>query len=89
MDNKIDEALERFAKWTIANVEHGIYIPLPSPETKAALEQLFKEEWLRMIGEDKPELSVGNGFEGEFEAAYRVKVQNRLRAELRKLVGEL
>jgi hypothetical protein len=40
---RIDEILDRFAKWTITSVEHGIYIPLPSPETKAALLQLIEE----------------------------------------------
>ena len=38
MSDRLEEILERFAEWTIKNVEHGIYIPLPSPETKQALQ---------------------------------------------------
>jgi hypothetical protein len=84
MDNNIDEIL------AILQAAHkkGVYTGYAENEAKAALLKAFREEWLRMIGEDKPELSVGNGFEGGFEAAYRVKVQNQLRAELRRKLVE-
>jgi hypothetical protein len=39
----IEEILDEFAKWTINNVEHGIYIPLPSPEAVQKLVTLVNE----------------------------------------------
>ena len=45
-NDKLDEILEQFARWTIQNVEHGIYIPLPSPEATQAIEALIKEREL-------------------------------------------
>jgi len=35
----LQERLDKFAQWTTNNVEHGIYIPLPSPETTQAIEK--------------------------------------------------
>lgn len=35
--DRLDEILTKYAEWTINNVNHGIYIALPSPETKAAI----------------------------------------------------
>ena len=41
--NLTAEILEGFAKWTINNVEHGIYIPLPSPEAERQINELIRE----------------------------------------------
>lgn len=72
MANKTaDQILEDYAKWTIKNVEHGIYIPLPSPE---ASRQLF-EATMEIIGEDDKAYEVPDG--------QYVQKRNQLRAELR------
>jgi len=47
----LDEILDKFATWTIQNVEHGIYIPLPSPETEQAILEAVNE----IIGNTIPE----------------------------------
>jgi hypothetical protein len=41
--DEIEKILDLFAKWTINNVEHGIYIPLPSPETHQAITTMINE----------------------------------------------
>ena len=42
--SELEEILKRFAEWTINNVEHGIYISLPSPETSQAIQALIQQE---------------------------------------------
>lgn len=38
---ELDRILDNFSLWVIKNVEHGIYIPLPSPEAKAQILSRF------------------------------------------------
>lgn len=80
--SKIDEVLDTFAKWTIQNVEHGIYVPLPSPEAKQQLYQLILDE---VIGEDDDILRRPT-----FEKAQdEIRIRDNLRAEQRAKLHKL
>ena len=57
-----NKALMDLVKWTIENVEHGVYVPIIPPETDRAIDQLV----LDVIGEPetadhKPHDDVRNG----------------------------
>lgn len=50
--SKLDEIIERHDLWVIGNVEHGIFIPLPHPETKQKVKALIKELVNTVVGGD-------------------------------------
>lgn len=43
----LDKLLEKHYLWAVQNVEHGIYIALPSPETKSAIQHLIDRATLQ------------------------------------------
>lgn len=94
---KLDEILDSYAAWTIKNVEHGIYIPLQSPEAKVALLTLYKETMLELIGEDEdntvkdigPSIGVAGCATCGLQEDCICGIRNELRVELRKKLEEL
>lgn len=53
LSDELKTILDNFARWTIQNVEHGIYIPLPSPETEAAITAVYAEAIRSTVPEKK------------------------------------
>ncbi len=89
MDNKIDERIKKMLDNSILDWNRPSQ--LTTVEAKAnyrslipAIKQLFKEEWLRMIGEDELRPLAGPKRNGIDQGLRRTR--NKLRAELRKLV---
>lgn len=80
---RLDEILTKFAEWTIKNVEHGIYIPLPSPKALQAICLLNEEA----IGADEEyPTSHANMVMLKMEGQY-VRKRNKLRQELKGIIG--
>jgi len=85
----IEEILDEFAKWTINNVEHGIYIPLPSPEAVQKLVTLVNEarqvvinEVLSLDGLQDEPIEYGEGL--TYNQRMQIKTRNRLRATIKQ-----
>lgn len=77
MDNKIDERLAELLQ--AGRYDDSELHPDDVKEYVAEIKQLFKEEFLRLIGEDD------NGVIGD-TYAFAARERNALRADLRKLV---
>ena len=63
-NRELEDILKQFAEWTIKNVEHGIFIPLPSPETEHAIKDHFHQALLSGLPEKQSEGYGTNGLSG-------------------------